>query len=90
MTTIALLGAAGRTGRQVIAQAPARGVKIKTLARDQSKLAGLDLEVVAGDVRDEAALRRLFSGLYERYLASQAGFPDDPMRGKGEVPKKRG
>jgi putative tryptophan/tyrosine transport system substrate-binding protein len=38
MTTIALLGATGRTGRQVIAQAPARGVKIKALARDQSKL----------------------------------------------------
>jgi putative NADH-flavin reductase len=62
MTTIALLGATGRTGQQVIAQAPARGVKIKALARDPSKLAGLDLEVVAGDVRDEAALRRLFTG----------------------------
>ena len=33
MTTIALLGATGRTGQQVIAQAPARGVKIKALAR---------------------------------------------------------
>ena len=64
MTAIALLGATGRTGRQVIAQAPARGVKIKALARDPSKLAGLDLvEVVAGDVRDEAALRRLFTGI---------------------------
>ena len=61
MTTIALLGATGRTGRQVIAQAPARSVKIKALARDPSKLAGLGLEVVAGDVRDEAALRRLFT-----------------------------
>jgi uncharacterized protein YbjT (DUF2867 family) len=61
--TVAILGATGRTGRELIAQGKARGLKLKALARDPSRLNGLDVEVVKGDVQDEAALTRLFTGV---------------------------
>lgn len=61
MTTIALLGATGRTGREVISQAAARGVKIKALARDPGKLDKLGVQVISGDIRNESALTHLFN-----------------------------
>jgi putative NADH-flavin reductase len=61
VTTIALLGATGRTGREVIAQAAKRGVKVKALAREPGKLDKLGVQVISGDIRNESALTHLFN-----------------------------
>jgi uncharacterized protein YbjT (DUF2867 family) len=60
--TVAILGATGRTGRELITQGKARGLKLKALARDSSRLDGAGVEVVKGRIADEGALRHLFSG----------------------------
>jgi putative NADH-flavin reductase len=53
---IALFGATGGTGRQVLEQALATGHTVKALARDPAKLEPRDgLTVIAGDVLDQAA-----------------------------------
>jgi putative NADH-flavin reductase len=53
---IALFGATGGTGREVLEQALAAGHAVKALARDPAKLAPRDgLSVIPGDVLDQAA-----------------------------------
>lgn len=53
---IALFGATGGTGREVLEQALAAGHAVKALARDPSKLVPRDgLTVIPGDVLDQAA-----------------------------------
>lgn len=53
---IALFGATGGTGQQVLEQALAAGHSIKALARDPAKLSARDgLGVIQGDVLDQAA-----------------------------------
>lgn len=53
---IALFGATGGTGQQVLGQALAAGHGIKALARDPDKLSARDgLSVIQGDVLDQAA-----------------------------------
>lgn len=55
----------GNTGRQVLAAAVGAGARVRTLARDPSKIpAGLRerCDVITGDLRDEAALLRAANG----------------------------
>lgn len=61
---IAVLGGTGRTGRLVVAELLRRGHDVVALARDPAP-AGLPepVQVVQGDVRDEAALRTLVQGV---------------------------
>ena len=60
---IALFGATGGTGRQVVAQALAQGHRITALVRDPSKLTPHpDLTLVTGDVLDPAAVARCLAG----------------------------
>jgi putative NADH-flavin reductase len=61
---IAVFGATGGTGRQVVQQALAAGHQVTALARDPSRLAGADpnLTVVAGSVLDEAAVQQTLAG----------------------------
>lgn len=60
---IALFGATGGTGRQVLAQALAKGETVRALARSPEKLeAAPGLEVIAGDVLDQAAVDRCLAG----------------------------
>jgi uncharacterized protein YbjT (DUF2867 family) len=62
MKTLAILGATGRTGQLLIAQAQAKGLKVRALARDPSRLKIEGVEVVKGDIQDEQAMRTLFTG----------------------------
>lgn len=60
---IALFGATGGTGQQVLAQALEQGHSVAALARKPSKLAATEgLETVPGDVLDRAAVKTCVSG----------------------------
>lgn len=61
---IAVFGATGGTGRQVVQQALAAGHQVAALARDPSRIAGADpnLTVVAGSVLDAAAVQQTLAG----------------------------
>lgn len=61
---IALFGATGGTGYQVLVQALEQGHRVKALARDPAKLpAGQDaLTPIAGDVLDQAAVNACVQG----------------------------
>jgi putative NADH-flavin reductase len=62
---IAVIGAAGRTGRQVVGQALDRGYEVVAVVRspEKLKLAGDRLTVVAADVRDAEALTAAVAGV---------------------------
>ncbi|MGB5834532.1 MAG: SDR family oxidoreductase [Thiohalocapsa sp.] len=60
---IALFGATGGTGLQVLEQALARGDRIQALVRDPAKLAARDgLTLIEGDVLDQDAVNRCVEG----------------------------
>lgn len=62
---VALTGATGFVGPHLVAALARRGWKIRLLVRRWSplpSLAGVEAELVLGDVSDEAALRRLVDG----------------------------
>lgn len=61
---IALVGATGRTGGQVLAQALGEGVRVRALVRDPSRLDAADgLEALPGDPREPADVARLVAGV---------------------------
>ena len=61
--TLALFGATGKTGRHVLAQALEAGHSVRALARRPEALDAHErLTVVAGDVRDRAAVRETVRG----------------------------
>jgi putative NADH-flavin reductase len=61
--TLALFGATGKTGRHVLAQALEAGHSVRALARRPEALDAHErLTVVAGDVRDRAAVREAVRG----------------------------
>ena len=64
MSTIAVVGATGRTGWRVCEHARAANHTIRVLVRDVSKLgaAHTDAQVVTGDVLDAAAVNELVQG----------------------------
>lgn len=58
---VAIFGATGKTGRELVAQALARGWSVRALARDPARLpAGVDAQ--AGDARDRLAVRETVRG----------------------------
>jgi len=61
---IAVLGANGKTGRLVVAEALARGHEVIAVARDPSRVVTHHerLEVAQADALDQAALMRAFAG----------------------------
>jgi putative NADH-flavin reductase len=60
---IAVFGATGGTGQQVVEQALAAGYRIRALVRDPIKLAARDgLTLIQGDVLDQAAVDRCVEG----------------------------
>lgn len=64
MTTIALFGGTGRTGRRVLERALAAGYDVRALVRDPAKLSITSdrLTVIRGDVRDAACVARAVQG----------------------------
>ena len=61
---IAVLGAAGRTGSQVVAQALAAGHSVTALVRSPGRMAATDpkLRVVQGDATDPASVAKALEG----------------------------
>lgn len=61
---LAMLGATGRTGRQLLAQALGRGLEVTALAREPAKLGDLRgaVTVVQGTVADPETLERVVTG----------------------------
>ena len=64
MTTIALFGATGKTGRRVLDRALAAGYDVRALVRNPGKLSVSSprLEVIVGDVLDAASVDRTVAG----------------------------
>lgn len=76
---ILVLGATGGTGRSVVSQALARGYDVTVLARSAEKAGDFKgAEVVIGDARDEATLRRALKG--RDAVVSALGTPASPFR----------
>ena len=59
---ILVLGAAGKTGREVVAQALAAGHTVTAFVRDPGKLGRDDVAVAVGDARSADDLRRALRG----------------------------
>lgn len=62
---ILLAGGTGTLGTQIVRRLAARGERVRVLTRDPARashLAGPDVEVVRGDVRDAAAVARAAAG----------------------------
>lgn len=65
MTLVAVTGATGHVGSNLVRQLLARGDRVRVLVRTPAppQLAGLDVEVQIGDVRDPKAMRALCDGV---------------------------
>ena len=76
---ILVLGATGGTGRSVVSQALAGGYDVTVLARSAEKAGDLKgAQLVIGDARDEATLRRALKG--KEAVISALGTPASPFR----------
>src|SRR5947208_1838731 len=64
MTTIAIFGASGQTGKQLTEQALKQGYQVKALVRNPDRLAGRDpnLQVIQGDLTDPAKVEETVRG----------------------------
>ncbi|MFO0683874.1 MAG: NAD(P)H-binding protein [Sandaracinus sp.] len=60
--TVAILGASGKLGREVVAEALARGHRVRALVRHAAARPVAHETLVIGDARDEHALRELVRG----------------------------
>ena len=85
MMSVAVTGATGFVGPHLIAALAKRGWKLRLLIRRWTplpSLAGVEAEIVLGDLADEAALRRLVDGVDTVIHAAgliKARAPDDFM-----------
>ncbi|HSR33708.1 MAG TPA: NAD-dependent epimerase/dehydratase family protein [Anaerolineae bacterium] len=71
MTTIAVTGASGHVGANLVRALLARGLCVRALVhQDQRALEGLDVEIFAGDVRDLDSLLPVFWGAKLVYHAA--------------------
>jgi putative NADH-flavin reductase len=78
-TKILVLGATGPTGRLIVNQALARGYAVTALVRSPEKAADIKgINLVAGDARDEAALRQAVKG--QDTVISALGTPASPFK----------
>jgi uncharacterized protein YbjT (DUF2867 family) len=101
MVTVAVLGAAGGTGREVVAALVAQGDTARAVVRDPAKHAaafaapaftagpGL-VEVVAGDVTDEASLAAALAGCDGGAVFAAQGAPPRRPLGAGCAGLQRG
>ncbi|MFB1487687.1 MULTISPECIES: NAD(P)-dependent oxidoreductase [unclassified Thiocapsa] len=81
---IALFGATGGTGRQVLEQALASGHTVTALVRDPAKIeAQSGLTVVCGDVLDQEATSRCVQGADAVICALGSGVGAEPVEAHG-------
>lgn len=72
---VLIVGSTGVLGRALVAQLLARGMPVRAMARTPAKasdLADLGADVVAGDLRDRASLRRACDGAGQVVAAAHA------------------
>ena len=78
-TKILVLGATGGTGRLIVNQAVARGYDVTVLVRSAGKASDITgAKLIAGDARDETALREALIG--RDAVVSALGTPVSPFR----------
>jgi uncharacterized protein YbjT (DUF2867 family) len=79
--TLAVFGATGPTGREVLRQALDHGYRVQALARTPSKLElnHAQLSVTQGDVLDAKAVERVIQGS-EAVIVTLGGKPRDKLR----------
>lgn len=76
---ILILGATGPTGRHIVSQAVSRGYDVTVLVRAPEKATDMKgAKIVAGDARDENALRHALEG--RDAVISALGTPASPFR----------
>ncbi len=81
---IALFGATGGTGSQVLEQALAAGHQVQALARDPAKLTARDgLSVITGDVLDQAAADACVAGADAVICVLGTRPGNDPVEAEG-------
>jgi putative NADH-flavin reductase len=81
---IALFGATGGTGRQVLEQAIASGHTVTALVRDPAKIeARSGLTLVHGDVLDQEATSRCVAGSQAVICVLGSGVGDEPVEAQG-------
>jgi putative NADH-flavin reductase len=81
---IALFGATGGTGRQVLEQAIASGHTVTALVRDPAKIeARSGLALVHGDVLDQEATSRCVAGSQAVICVLGSGVGDEPVEAQG-------
>lgn len=84
MKAIAVFGATGGTGQQIVAQAQARGYSVTALARAPEKLApSARLTVHQGDALDASAVRAVVTGQDAVSCALGAGARHSTLRFEG-------
>ncbi|MEJ3405740.1 SDR family oxidoreductase [Rathayibacter sp. YIM 133350] len=98
MTTIALFGATGKTGRRVLSRALEAGHDVRALVRDPAKLAMTHerLAVIRGDVLDAATVDEVVAGcsavlsLFGQVPGSPRTLQTDGTRNIVEAMKRHG
>lgn len=70
--TVLVVGATGTTGREVLRATLRAGARVRVLARSESSASELasQAEVVRGDLRDDAAVRRALDGVRAAFYVS--------------------
>lgn len=65
-------GATGNVGRAVLAELATRPVAVRAFVRDAGRLgpSASNVEVITGDILDDASLKRAFEGIEAAFLAS--------------------
>jgi uncharacterized protein YbjT (DUF2867 family) len=86
---VAITGAAGKTGRALVAALGWRGVPVRALVRKENQAAAMRaagaVEVVIGDMQDAAALDRLLAGAGALYHISPNMHPDEVAIGRAAL-----
>jgi putative NADH-flavin reductase len=89
---ILLLGATGRTGVQIIAEAIKRGHKISAIARDPEKLKGFNIEITRGTPYDYETVEKAITGceavINTLNVSRKSDNPWAPLKAPGDMISK--
>ena len=78
---ILITGAAGKTGRAILSRLVTHGVRVRSLVRTEAQKNAIkkigNLEIIIGDLRDQATLERAVEGIRKIYFISPNMAPDE-------------